>query len=283
MRGPCPTAAPVRCVLRARRKNAVFGVLGGIAGYATGVSSAAAAGPQLVASATEGDLPAMLQAFAAGAAALSHGAGQGVSRLGVIGARLGDGFSFALGGAHADPAACASIQGIGFAVLGVAALLIVALARMRICAEHRRLDVARRLIERGLPVPDGLVVAPARRDLRRGVVLVCSGIGVCIAGLLLADRGLGATGLVPAFIGVGYLVAYRLAVGEALVPEPVRGPLGPAPPADGADTADGWVARGEPGWNPTTQPRPAWIRDEAWSDVDHRGLPRPPSREDGAR
>jgi len=117
---------------------------------------------------------------------------------------------------HADGAACASVQGVGFAFLGVTALVIIALGRMRMMSEQRRMDVARRLIERGLTPPEGLIVAPARRDLRRGVVSLCAGIGLCAAGLLLSDRALGAAGLVPAFIGLGYLVSYRLAVGEGL-------------------------------------------------------------------
>ncbi|MBL4687970.1 MAG: hypothetical protein JKY37_25490 [Nannocystaceae bacterium] len=137
----------------------------------------------------------------------------GVVRLG---GSLGFSQAFRFGTHHADGAACASVQGIGFAVLGVSALLVIAIGRMRMVSERRRLDLARHLIERGLAPPAGLVVAPARRDLRRGVVALCTGIGVCAAGLVLGDRGLGAGGLIPAFIGVGYLLSYRLALGEAL-------------------------------------------------------------------
>lgn len=137
----------------------------------------------------------------------------GVVRLG---GSLGFSQAFRFGTHHPDGATCASVQGIGFAVLGVLALLVIAIGRMRMVSERNRLDLARRLIERGLAPPAGLVVAPARRDLRRGVVALCAGIGVCAAGLVLGDRGLGAGGLVPAFIGVGYLLSYRLALGEAI-------------------------------------------------------------------
>lgn len=113
--------------------------------------------------------------------------------------------------------ACASLRGLGLAILGLSALVIIALFRMRIGAEHRRLDIVLRLVERGLPIPEGLMVAPVHRDLRRGVVLLCTGAGIACAGLLLGERGLGAAGAIPAFIGVGYLVAVKLSLAEGLV------------------------------------------------------------------
>ena len=84
---------------------------------------------------------------------------------------------------------------------------------MRLSAEHKRLDLARRLIEQGLEPPQELLAAPARNDLRRGLVLGFAGLGLVVAGMLLGDRGLAAGGLVPAFIGGGYLVSFRLAIG----------------------------------------------------------------------
>lgn len=142
-------------------------------------------------------------------AALIDGVARMTGSLGFFG-------SFGFEVQHADGAACASVEGVGFALLGVTALVVIAVGRMRMVSEHRRLDLARRLIEQGIAVPDGLVVAPAHRDLRRGAVLLCTGLGMTVAGLMLGDRGLGAGGLIPAFIGVGYLVSYRLAVGEEL-------------------------------------------------------------------
>jgi hypothetical protein len=41
-------------------------------------------------------------------------------------------------------------------------------------------------------------------------VLLFAGVGLTFAGVVLGDRGLAAGGLVPAFIGIGYLVSYRL-------------------------------------------------------------------------
>ena len=118
-------------------------------------------------------------------------------------------------------AECHDLRGVGFAFLGLAAVVVIAVGRMRLATEQRRLDVARRLIERGINLPDGLLTAPARRDLRKGIVLVFAGLGLVVAGMMLGDRGMAAGGLIPAFIGIGYLVSHRLATAEQ--PEPGGG------------------------------------------------------------
>ncbi|MEM6994025.1 MAG: DUF6249 domain-containing protein [Myxococcota bacterium] len=207
-----------------------------VAGYCIGISSAQAAyGPSSAFRALSTDglaLHELARDVVFSGAALLDGVAQLTGSLGFFSA-------FGLSGHHADGAACASVQGLGFAVLGIAALLIIAIGRMRMVSEQRRLDVARRLIEMGMAPPDGLVVAPAARDLRRGLVSLCSGIGVLAAGLVLGDRGLGAAGLIPAFIGVGYLVSYRLAVGEALLGQR-------AGPGHGARSGGSPPRRGDP-------------------------------------
>ncbi len=117
--------------------------------------------------------------------------------------------------AAADAVECTDLRGVGFAFLGLAAVVVIAVGRMRLATEQRRLEVARRLIEKGFEPPDGLFTAPARRDLRKGVVLVFAGLGLVVAGMMLGDRGMAAGGLIPAFIGIGYLVSYRLATEDA--------------------------------------------------------------------
>lgn len=117
-----------------------------------------------------------------------------------------------------DPATCTTTRGFGFAFLALSALVVIALGRMRLMTEQKRLDLARRLVEQGIEPPNGLLTAPAKNDMRRGIVLVAAGLGLLFAGLVLGDRGLAAGGLVPAFIGAGYLVSFRLAMRGATRP-----------------------------------------------------------------
>lgn len=100
---------------------------------------------------------------------------------------------------------------LGLGLLGLAAVVVLALGRMRLANEHKRLDVAQRLIEQGMDPPATLLANPARNDLRKGIVLLFAGGGILAAGLLTADRGMAAGALVPEFIGAGYLVSYWLA------------------------------------------------------------------------
>ncbi len=106
---------------------------------------------------------------------------------------------------------CDGMRGLGIAVLALAALVVIALGRMRLHTEQKRLDLARHLVEQGMEPPPGLLMGPARNDLRKGVVLLFAGAGILGAGLMLGDRGLSAGALVPEFIGFGYLVSFWLA------------------------------------------------------------------------
>ncbi len=106
---------------------------------------------------------------------------------------------------------CSGLRGIGFAFLGLAALVTIALGRMRLQTEHKRLELAQRFVEQGLEPPGGLLMGPARDDLRKGLVLMFAGAGLFVAGMFTGDRGLAAGGLVPEFIGIGYLVSFWLA------------------------------------------------------------------------
>ena len=122
---------------------------------------------------------------------------------------LGHAFDF---GPHAQGGSrCDGMRGLGIAVLALAALVVIALGRMRLHTEQKRLDLARHLVEQGIEPPPGLLMGPARSDLRKGIVLLFAGVGIFGAGLLLGDRWLAAGALVPEFIGVGYLVSFWLA------------------------------------------------------------------------
>jgi hypothetical protein len=122
---------------------------------------------------------------------------------------LGHAFDF---GPHAEGATrCDGMRGLGIAILALAALVVIALGRMRLHNEQKRLELARQLVEQGIEPPAGLLMGPARADLRKGIVLLFAGAGIFAAGLVLGDRGLAAGALVPEFIGVGYLVSFWLA------------------------------------------------------------------------
>lgn len=116
------------------------------------------------------------------------------------------------GGVFASPMAegvsCQSSWLFDLGALGLFFTTVVVIMRMRLRAEENRLDLARRYVEQGIEPPGNLFPSAARSDLRRGVVLIFAGLG------LLATAGgggqLGPVGLIPGFIGLGYIVSYAL-------------------------------------------------------------------------
>jgi hypothetical protein len=98
------------------------------------------------------------------------------------------------------------------AFLAVVALIVISAIRFRHATTRRRLELARRMVEKGLEPPPELVGAQNGSDLRRGLVLVFTGVGLLLASLLGGGRDLSPAGLIPGFIGIGYLVSHRFAV-----------------------------------------------------------------------
>ena len=104
----------------------------------------------------------------------------------------------------------------GFPVAIVAVIMFSSWARTR--SLHR---TVRMMVEKGQPVPPELLASPAAApvtvrpwyDLRRGIVLVSVGVGVIMFFGISAgwDNGVGALSLIPGLIGLGYLLAWRLA------------------------------------------------------------------------
>ncbi|MGQ0504577.1 MAG: DUF6249 domain-containing protein [Myxococcaceae bacterium] len=93
-------------------------------------------------------------------------------------------------------------------VLGIVALVLHRAHRQ----EQLRAENIRVCVEKGVPIPPELLVsAEPKSDLRRGIVLLTTGVGIALtlAGL---DRDLRNTaiGAIPAVIGLGYLVVWRL-------------------------------------------------------------------------
>jgi len=104
----------------------------------------------------------------------------------------------------------------GFPVAIVAVIMFSSWARTR--SLHR---TVRMMVEKGQPVPPELLSSPAAApvivrpwyDLRRGIVLVSVGVGIVMFFGISAgwDNGVWALGLIPGLIGLGYLLAWRLA------------------------------------------------------------------------
>lgn len=121
-----------------------------------------------------------------------------------------------------DPNVPGNCPGSGSLVLDVAFLSllvvgVIAVVRIRQRSEQNRLDLARQYIERGMEPPATLFPSAAGNDLRRGIVLMFSGVGLLVASLLASGwsagvQGLGSAGLIPGFIGLGYLVSYACAM-----------------------------------------------------------------------
>jgi hypothetical protein len=97
------------------------------------------------------------------------------------------------------------------AFLGVVALIVISAIRFRHATMRKRLDLARRMVEKGIEPPPELLGSTTGSDLRRGVVLVFTGVGLLVASLLGGSQGLSPAGLIPGFIGIGYLVSHRFA------------------------------------------------------------------------
>jgi hypothetical protein len=108
---------------------------------------------------------------------------------------------------------CSGFRAFDLAFLAVVALIVISAIRFRHATTRRRLDLASRMVEKGLEPPPELTGANNGSDLRRGLVLVCTGIGLLLASSLGASESLSPAGLIPGFIGVGYLVSHRFAIG----------------------------------------------------------------------
>ncbi len=111
-------------------------------------------------------------------------------------------------------AAIALLTVFGFPVAIVAVIMFSSWAKAR--SLHR---TVRMMVEKGQPVPPELFAAPAGAplrpwyDLRRGIVLLSVGFGLMMFFGLTAgwDEGVWALGLIPGLIGLGYILAWRLA------------------------------------------------------------------------
>jgi hypothetical protein len=98
-------------------------------------------------------------------------------------------------------------------LLGVVALVLVAALRFRYAASAQRIDLARRMVERGMMPPEDIFSSSSRNDLRRGLVLLGAGAGLLAYGFASNPDTPSVAGLIPSFIGIGYLLSHRFARG----------------------------------------------------------------------
>jgi len=72
------------------------------------------------------------------------------------------------------------------------------------------------LIEKGQEIPQELLfpqVKTSRSDLQKGIILISFGLSICIVLLSIkipVNLNLWTLGLIPLFIGIGYLVSFKL-------------------------------------------------------------------------
>jgi hypothetical protein len=101
---------------------------------------------------------------------------------------------------------CASSVIVDVAFLALLVIAVIAVVRIRQRGEEGRFELARRYLEKGMDPPPDLFPSSAQGDLRRGIVLVFAGLG--LLGASVGMPGLGPTGLIPGFIGLGYLASF---------------------------------------------------------------------------
>ena len=124
-----------------------------------------------------------------------------------------------------DPTtAIVSMSFFGCMLTGFLAWLVAAYRRTRQLHETVRL-----MVEKGADIPQGLLAPVPRRkpsDLRRGIILSTSGLGLTIfLAALPGASGAWGVGVTLLLIGVGHMVVWRLqqgrgALAAALSPEP---------------------------------------------------------------
>lgn len=107
------------------------------------------------------------------------------------------------------------------AVIGsylAAVLIVIAVVAGILRAAQQRGQTLRLMVEKGVQIPPELIAPPPRpqSDLRRGVILASFGIGLGVFLMTVPGlRPMWTLGLVPLFVGIGYLISSRLAKSEA--------------------------------------------------------------------
>jgi hypothetical protein len=92
-------------------------------------------------------------------------------------------------------------------------LVVIGTLAFRYRKHAQTQETLRLMIEKGAEIPPELLTPPVSQygDLRRGLILVGVGLSLSIAIGLMQGFGGGswALGLIPLFIGAGYLIVWR--------------------------------------------------------------------------
>ncbi len=123
----------------------------------------------------------------------------------------GDGDVVIIGGGHGCSEGTPAEIIVPIVFFASIVAIVMGVISVRHQTARRRLDLARVMVERGMEPSADLLGQRVDRnvDLRRGVVLCFLGVGIVLAGALnRAPEGM--MGLIPGFIGLGYLVSYYL-------------------------------------------------------------------------
>jgi hypothetical protein len=94
--------------------------------------------------------------------------------------------------------------------------VIIAVMHFRSRAEQARHAMVRFMVEQGRDVPKELLAPPRRPSslLLRGLVLLAAGIGLGVALLLAGERDIAGFGIIPALVGIAFLVTWRVESGR---------------------------------------------------------------------
>jgi hypothetical protein len=122
------------------------------------------------------------------------------------------------------------IVGIVFLTLFGAPVLIVAVIMYFGFSKNRMMHrTIRLMVEKGQAVPPALLAPPStavrqRSDMRRGVVLVMIGLGLMLflGAVNEWEGGAWAIGIIPLFVGIGYLLVWRLEGKRDIPPPPAQ-------------------------------------------------------------
>jgi hypothetical protein len=123
---------------------------------------------------------------------------------------------------HFEPGAemAIPIVGIIFTTLFGAPVMVVAVIMFMNYLKARSLHrTVRAMVERGQEVPAALFTSPPaqrrRSDMRRGIILVMVGLGLCIfLGAVNDWDSTWSLGIIPLLVGAGYLLVWKLEGGR---------------------------------------------------------------------